>query len=204
MSWVGGIIAWVAGGWKKPLEVVAAPPPQIFPATTPQALPAVIAVTQTADHRIDFIAERSRRAANQCTLWPVRNSDRRRKLWCGPTVVSTLIGIDAAIARDLIKESRGGRAVMGTSARELDLVFRAHGCRLDLVADHSEAPPTLATWLRMPRDPDHALVVHITGHWVAVRGNWFCDTATKGQPVKVRHAPHKRKRVRGVFRVTRL
>lgn len=204
MSWVAGIIAWVAGGWKRRPEVVTSPPPHGVAVTTPQTMPCVEAFKEAAVHRTDYTAERSRRAANQCTLWPVRNSDRRRKLWCGPTVVSTLIGIDAAVARDLIKESRGGRAVMGTSARELDLVFRAHGCRLDLVADHSEAPPTLATWLRMPRDPDHALVVHITGHWVAVRGNWFCDTATKGQPVKVRHAPHKRKRVRGVFRVTRL
>ena len=145
-----------------------------------------------------------RRATEPCTLWPVTNTDRRRKLWCGPTVVSTLIGIDAAVARDIIKESRGGRAVMGTSARELDLVFRAHGCRLDLLTDHSSDLPTFASWLRLPRDPDHALVVQVTGHWVAVRGNWFCDTFTKGQPVRVRHAPHKRKRVRRVYRVSRL
>lgn len=144
------------------------------------------------------------RAADRCKLWTVRNSDRRRKLWCGPTVVSTLIGIDAADARDVIKANRNGRAVKGTYARELDIAFRAFGCRLDLVSDHSAAQPILATWLRLPRDPDDALVVEVTRHWVAVRGDWFCDTFTKGQPVRLRHAPHKRKRVRRVYRVSLL
>jgi hypothetical protein len=26
----------------------------------------------------------------------------------------------------------------------------------------------------------------ITGHWVAVRGKWFCDTFTHGVPVRIR------------------
>jgi hypothetical protein len=93
---------------------------------------------------------------------------------------------------------------MGTTARELDLVFRAHGCRLELVADFSGDAPTLAGWFRLPRDPLDALVVEVTGHWVAVRGDWFCDTMTEGRPVRLRHAPRKRMRVRRVYRVSML
>lgn len=186
MSWVSGIVAWLVGGFKRPAVVG---PAKVEAAAPPQSRPQ---------------PRRASPASSPCMLWPVTNSDHRRKLWCGPTVVSALIGIDAAVARDIIKSSRGGRAVMGTTARELDLAFRAHGHRLDLVADLTGDPPTLATWLGRSRNPDDALVVHITGHWVAVRGNWFADTATKGQPVRSRHAPHKRKRVRAVYRVSRL
>jgi len=200
MRWLSGLVTWMFG-------LPHAPTPQ--PSDERAAKLVVegqIAETAPALTNIqaDLAAERTRRAANQCLLWPVTNTDRRRKLWCGPTVVSTLIGIDAAVARDIIKQSRGGRAVMGTTARELDMVFRAHGCRLDLLIDHKGDLPTFATWLRLPRDPVDAFVVEVTGHWVAVRGNWFCDTFTKGQPVKVLQAPHKRKRVRRVYRVSRL
>jgi hypothetical protein len=162
------------------------------------------ATSPVPDLALDRAVETKRRAVYRSTLWPVKNTDHRRKLWCGPTVVSTLIGVDAAEARDIIKASRNGRAVKGTYARELDIAFRAYGCRLDLVSDHSADRPTLASWLRLPRDPDDALVVEVARHWVAVRGDWFCDTFTKGQPVRLRHAPHKRKRVRRVYRVSLL
>jgi hypothetical protein len=188
MRWVWRVVAWVFGARHKAVPASADVP--IEPVGPEVGEVAVVAP--------------KRRTANPCTLWPVTNTDRRRKLWCGPTVVSALIGIDAAAARDIIKESRGGRAVMGTTARELDLDFRARGYWLDLLTDYSSNSPTFATWLRLPRDPDHALVVQVTGHWLAVRGNWFCDTSTKGQPVKVRHAPHKRKRVPMVYRLNRL
>jgi hypothetical protein len=42
----------------------------------------------------------------------------------------------------------------------------------------------------------------ITGHWVAVRGRWFCDTFTHGLPVKIKKAHWQRKRVQFVYRVT--
>ena len=42
-------------------------------------------------------------------------------------------------------------------------------------------------------------IVIVTNHWVAVRGNWFCD---RGVPVKIADAPHRRKRVRFVYVVT--
>jgi hypothetical protein len=35
-----------------------------------------------------------------------------------------------------------------------------------------------------------------------VRGNWFCDSWTRGVPVKINDAPHRRKRVRFVYVVT--
>ena len=51
-------------------------------------------------------------------------------------------------------------------------------------------------------DMEAAYVVIITNHWVAVRGNWFCDSFTRGVPVKIEDAPHRGKRVRLVYVVT--
>ena len=47
-----------------------------------------------------------------------------------------------------------------------------------------------------------AYVVIVSNHWVAVRGNWFCDSFTYGVPVKIKDAPHRRKRVRFVYVVS--
>lgn len=63
------------------------------------------------------------------------------------------------------------------------------------------AGPTLAEWMRSKRDPDAYYVVGLSDHWVLVKGRKFIDTFTKGQWVFLRSAPHRRKRVRSVFRV---
>ena len=47
-----------------------------------------------------------------------------------------------------------------------------------------------------------AYVVMVTGHWMAVRGKWFCDTFTHGVPVRIKDAPRRRKRVQCVYRIT--
>ena len=83
-----------------------------------------------------------------------------------------------------------------------ELAFRHFGYDMQCVADLNSNPPTLATWERERTDMEAAYVVIVTGHWVAVRGKWFCDTYTRGVPVKIKNAPHRRKRVRFVYRVT--
>ena len=136
------------------------------------------------------------------TLWTAKSSDARTKMWCGPVAVAATIGVDVAAVRDVIKWHRNGRAVRGTYPNELQLAFRHFGYDMHCVADLNSNPPTLATWERERTDMEAAYVVIVTGHWVAVRGKWFCDTYTRGVPVKIKNAPHRRKRVRFVYRVT--
>jgi hypothetical protein len=71
-----------------------------------------------------------------------------------------------------------------------------------LIADLRSNPPTLATWERERTDIEATYVVVVTGHWVAVRGKWFCDTFTRGVPVRIKDAPRRRKRVQFVCRIT--
>jgi hypothetical protein len=62
--------------------------------------------------------------------------------------------------------------------------------------------PTLAEWLRTTkRAPDTYYIVEVSHHWVLVKGRKFVDTFTKGEWVFLRSAPHRRKRVIGVWEV---
>jgi hypothetical protein len=111
-------------------------------------------------------------------------------------------GVDVAAVRDVIRRCRNGRAVKGTHANDLQFAFRHFGYEMTLLADFRDNPPTLATWERERTDMEAAYIVIVTNHWVAVRGNWFCDSFTYGVPVKIKDAPHRRKRVRFVYVVT--
>jgi len=116
--------------------------------------------------------------------------------------VAATIGVDVAAVRDVIRRCRNGRAVKGTHATDLQFALRHFGYDMQLVADLRSNPPTLATWERQRSDMEAAYIVIVTNHWVAVRGNWFCDSFTRGVPVKIEDAPHRRKRVRLVYVVT--
>lgn len=154
-----------------------------------------------AEERAPEVARR-RTIQEASLLWEAKSSDKRRKMWCGPVTVASLVGVDVAAVRDVIKWQRGGRAVMGTHPHELEFAFRHFGYTMTLVEDLRAAPPTLATWERDRTDMDAAYAVIVTGHWVAVRGNWFCDTFTHGVPVKIKKAPRRRKRVQFVYKIT--
>jgi hypothetical protein len=61
---------------------------------------------------------------------------------------------------------------------------------------------TLAHWLRKRKNRRELNVVELTNHWVVVEGHKFCDNHTM-EPVFIRKAPHRRKRVIQVYRVYR-
>lgn len=73
---------------------------------------------------------------------------------------------------------------------------------MTLLADLRSNPPALATWERERTDLEAAYVVMVTGHWVAVRGKWLCDTFTHGVPVRIEDVPRRRKRVQFVYQIT--
>jgi hypothetical protein len=62
---------------------------------------------------------------------------------------------------------------------------------------------TLAAWLRQRPDRAGTYVINVTGHYVLVVGQKFVDTATRGEWVSIRKAPHRRTRVENVWQVRR-
>jgi len=138
------------------------------------------------------------------TLWTVKSSDTRSRLYCGPVAVAALIGVNVDEVIRVIQWHRNNcRQVRGTHSQELQHAFRHYGHDIQLVADLSRNSPTLATWERERTDWDfeQAWLLVVTGHWVAVRGRWFVDTWSNGTPVRIADAPRRRKRVRYAYRV---
>jgi hypothetical protein len=76
-----------------------------------------------------------------------------------------------------------------TRANELQVAFHHFGYEMTLLADLRCNAPTLAAWERARTNLDAAYVVMVTGHWVAIRGKWFCDIFTHGVPVRIKDAP---------------
>ena len=61
--------------------------------------------------------------------------------------------------------------------------------------------PTLATFLRKrtPEQRKAIMLIDVSNHWVVVEGRRLADTFTKGAPVTIGKAPHRRKRVRSAY-----
>jgi hypothetical protein len=118
--------------------------------------------------------------------------------------VAAAIGADVdEVIRTIQRQRNSYRPVVGTDAGELRHALQHFGHDLQFVADFSSDLPTLARWERARTnwEFEHALLVIVTGHWVAVRGRWFCDTWSDGKPVRLPDAPRRRKRVRVVYGV---
>jgi hypothetical protein len=127
-------------------------------------------------------------------LWSVQSQSQQR-LFCGPMAVAALIGVDADEVVRVIQDYRSDwRPVRSTRARELEHAFQCFGFNMRLISDLSTGSPTLAAWERGRTNWafERPLLLMITGHWAAVRGQWFCDTFSGGggggTPVRLKDA----------------
>jgi hypothetical protein len=113
--------------------------------------------------------------------------------------VAALTGADVDEVIRIIQQYRNDlREVRGTTLDELQHAFRHCGYDIKLAENHYLNSPTLARWERSRSrwKFEQAWLVTVTGHWVAVRGQWFVDTFSDGKPVRIADAPRKRARVR--------
>jgi hypothetical protein len=139
--------------------------------------------------------------------------------FCGPTAIAALTGLSTAeVERVVLRyrrlclepQPRGWlRTVKGMRAGEISGVLASLGYR---VVEHTELGdppprsskkvcvyPTFASWLRY-KEPGLWLV-SITGHFMAVNGDWFCDTRHR-LPIELRNLKsYARSRVHEVWRI---
>jgi hypothetical protein len=138
--------------------------------------------------------------------------------FCGPTAIAALTGLStAAVEQAVLRYRRLGlepqprgwtEAVKGMRVGEISGVLASLGYR---VVEHTElwepselsgraVSPTFTSWLQY-REPGLWLV-SITGHFMAVNGDWFCDSARHRQPIELRNLKsYARSRVREVWRI---
>lgn len=136
------------------------------------------------------------------------------RLWCGPAAVAAVTGaptsrIHAIIAAERATHGfRRGEGIKGTWPNELRLAMFALGyrCIWHAGANVAGTPrPTFAQFrrARAPELRDAALVVSLTGHFVALAGNRLVDNRYR-DPIMASDYPHQRTRVEGAYAVTRL
>ena len=100
------------------------------------------------------------------------------------------------------------RPVKGTHPHEVNQCLQHYGYRLVSGANsvihydknNPQKSPTLAKWLKQRRDRNEMNLIDAGCHWVLVKGVKFVDSFTQA-PVFIRKAPHRRKRVREVWKV---
>jgi hypothetical protein len=148
--------------------------------------------------------------------------------WCGPSVISSITGFPVALIVRVIKDQRTKRGVghfeklhpdgwgktikverrvQGTYAQEVNECLKHFGYRIVLTETnvpntYNGNPPTIARWLKTRKDRNEMNLVSAGHHWQLIKGVKFVDSFTK-VPVFIRKAPHRRARVKDVYKVER-
>jgi len=165
-------------------------------------------------------------------LRPVKN-DIQTILWCGPAVISAVTGEPVSGIVSIAKQLSGGNRIKGVSTGLLQRTLAMLGWEAIMIRkfDFQEAPvqterlsssitittggvqewvetkkrPTLAAYTRKYRADfqEHACIIELSTHWVAVYGRRFVDNHTK-EPVFLRKSPHRRARVQRVLQIRKL
>jgi hypothetical protein len=165
-------------------------------------------------------------------LKPVKN-DIQTILWCGPAAISAVTGEKVSTVVQWMKQLSGKRSIKGVSkglmqrtmtmlgweastiqkfdSERINGGTERIGSSIVVVSGFStkyvpwKKRPTLARYLREHRADfqEHACIVELTGHWVAVYGRRFCDNHTK-EPVFLRSSPHRRARVQSVLQIKKV
>jgi len=152
---------------------------------------------------------------------PLRTAvhDLRSRAWCGLVVLSAITGATTSEARAVIQAFRGSTGpVKGVTVDEMRWVLYQSGFRPgpEVWFDEEDAGPTLAAWLRSrtpaQRQQTYVVMLNLVRarryrgarrslHWAAVHADSFVDSQTKGRPVAIGKAPHRREPVMAVFPV---
>ena len=150
--------------------------------------------------------------------------------WCGPSVISSITGFPVALIVRTIKDQRikrgvgynerwinlpydtkiiqAERPVQGTYSYEVNECLKHYGYRIvstktNVPIPHNGNPPTIAKWLKQRKDRNELNLVDAGNHWQLIKGVKFVDSFTK-VPVFIRKAPHRRARVKSVWKVERV
>jgi hypothetical protein len=164
-------------------------------------------------------------------LQPVKN-DIKTILWCGPAAISAVTGEPVSAIVAIMKHLSGKSRIKGVTTGLLQRTMTMLGWEAatiqrfdsekisghveiigDITVQHGYATkyvptkkrPTLARYCREHRVDfaEHACIIELSTHWVAVYGRRFIDNHTK-EPVFLRKSPHRRARVQRVLQIKKV
>jgi hypothetical protein len=165
-------------------------------------------------------------------LRTVKN-DVTTTLWCGPAAISAVTGESVSKIMNIMRQLSGRQTIksvpywllqrtLATLGWEAVTLHKFDRRKVEPKVERLSASitvtsgigsewveakqrPTLARYCREHRQDfqEHACIVGITGHYVAVYGRRFCDSHTS-EPVFLRKSPHRRTRVEQVFQIRKI
>ena len=132
-------------------------------------------------------------------LHPVQGKNR----YWGPVAISAITGKSTDEVSRMIRADSVRRQVTHTELFELTRCLYQCGFHVEPFFEGRDLSPlpTVAGWLRMPRDPATIYLLDAGGRWVVVRGRKMAD-ANHREPVFLRSYKQRRCRVRNAWSVT--
>jgi len=123
------------------------------------------------------------------------------EVFCGPTAI---MAVTNCSYKQVLKHA-GKKKIRGMYCNELTSVIHELGYKVKQCHrwDYEWGDCSFNQWLQAPeRDLKSTYIVVVTNHYVAVAGYRFVDSWTKAI-VDVTENPHKRKRVKRVFKIVK-
>jgi len=134
-------------------------------------------------------------------------SNRNHSIYCGPAACSVITGKSIECVESYINWRRGHRTdriVRGAWPEELQYALSKLGYVCTMTDRYDKIyRPTLAAWLRERDDRSQLVIIHLTNHYVVVKGNKLIDNHTI-HPVSIKDAPHGRCKVYAVYQLAEL
>jgi hypothetical protein len=142
-------------------------------------------------------------------LGPVKNAKKTR-MYCGPTVVSSITGRDGLMVKRVIRQYTGKRTVTGTDYSDLRYAFyQLAGFDLQEVECFASyritERITFRQWCkqRTPEQRSQVMILEAGHHWMAVHGNRMVCAINGTEPVLISGCQKARNKVRKVYLVTK-
>jgi hypothetical protein len=143
-------------------------------------------------------------------------NDTGRVAFCGPYVISAIVGYPVSKVEDEIRALRdvpenAKPIIKGTYTEEVRAALDHFGYMMKPVASYMHLPrkerPSLWSWMQRPRNAwaHYILAIHKgkEGHWVLIKGVKLCDTFSQGKWQFVCDGPHKGCKIMEIFEVKR-
>lgn len=130
-----------------------------------------------------------------------------RTMYCGRFALMAATGFSAAQVTtgiNLYRKEHSDKHVASTGVNDLTHALSFMG--FNFMSErfyHDDKQATFTQWRKREQHGRNATyIVLITGHWIAVKGDWMVDTIHTAPVDLSRKNPYARKRVQAVIRIT--
>lgn len=123
--------------------------------------------------------------------------DDNRRVMCGPAAIASITGKSISQVKEFIYKAKGKRYVCSMYPSQIKKTLQLMGYRV-FQRTFVDYKPTFKQWRKKHQERDRVYLVHVTGHFIAVKNRMGVDNHDT-KPVYARQLGLERKRVRNHF-----